>query len=245
MTVNRYIVITCAILHREICHCVAKSKNIVDIILQEKGLHDLQSEKMSGILQEVIDNIDCSRYDALLLGYGLCNNGLVNLHAPIPMVLPRAHDCITLLMGTKESYDKYFAENPGTYFKSSGWLERNFSEREDSIAQQLGMYKSYEGLVEEFGEDNADYLQSILGNWMSNYKKLAFINNGIGNVEGNRMTSQAYAEEKNWEYEEVQGDNRLIEKLIDGDWDEQEFLVVPPGSKIVASHDGGVVKFEH
>jgi len=243
---KRYVVVTCAILYREVCHCVAKSKNIVDIVVHEKGLHDLQSTKMTGILQETIDKIDHSKYDAILLCYGLCNNGLTNLHAPITMVLPRAHDCIALLLGSRKIYDEYFFDNPGTYFNSSGWLERNIStvDDEETIPQQLGMDKSYESFVEEYGEENAEYLHSILGNWLSNYKKVAFINNGMGDVEGNRLASQAFAKERDWEYEEVPGSICLIEQLINGSmssWDENDFLIIPPGKKIAATHDESIV----
>jgi len=38
-------------------------------------------------------------------------------------VVPRAHDCITLLLGSKERYAKLFGERPGTYWYSAGWLE--------------------------------------------------------------------------------------------------------------------------
>ncbi|MFV1980286.1 MAG: DUF1638 domain-containing protein [Rhodothermia bacterium] len=33
-------------------------------------------------------------------------------------VLPRAHDCITLLMGSRTRYLEYFKAHPGTYFRS-------------------------------------------------------------------------------------------------------------------------------
>ena len=244
MSVKRYVVISCAILHREVCYLVAKTKNIVDIIFKEKGLHDLKSEKMQLELQDVINQIDCNKYDAILLCYGLCNNGVVNLHAEIPLVIPRAHDCITLLMGARESYDKYFAENPGTYFHSSGWLERNESDNPESIGAQNSIGKSYEDFVDEYGEENADYLYSILGNWMNHYNKIAFINNGIGDVNRNRKISESFAVEKGWVFDEVLGNISLIKDLIDGNWNEKDFLVIPPGKKIVPSFDSCIVKYD-
>jgi len=237
----RYMIISCGVFYREVCHCIATSKNVVDVIFRDIALHDLKSTKMSNALQATIDQIDHSRYDAILLGYGLCNNGVANLRAPIPIVMPRAHDCITVLLGSKKAYDKYFAENPGTYFKSSGWLERDAGNKQDGITKQLGTDKSYESWIEEYGEENAEYLESILGNWKLNYKKMTFINNGIGDIENNRTATKAAAQEFGWEFEEVPGSPRLIEKLIAGDWNEDEFLVVPPNSKIVASYDAGVV----
>lgn len=47
----------------------------------------------------------------------------------------------------------------------------------------------------------------------------------------------AQAEEKGWLYGEVAGDTGLIRRLLNGEWDERECLVLPPGEQIVASHD--------
>ena len=43
---------------------------------------------------------------------------------PSPLVLPRAHDCITLLMGSRTEFERYFQDHPGVYYRSTGWVER-------------------------------------------------------------------------------------------------------------------------
>ena len=239
-TQKRYIVIACEILFREVCFCASKSKHIVDVVFQKKALHDIGEAEMYKALQNAVNQVDHKKYDAILLAYGLCNNGIKNLHAPIPMVVPRAHDCITLLMGSKEKYADYFASNPGAYYHSSGWLERNAHD-EGSVMHQLGIAKSYEEYVDEYGEENAEYLMSIFGNWLVNYTKVTFINNGIGNIKNNIAKSQAYAKDNNWGYEEVEGSISLIQRLVDGEWDEQDFLMIPPNNKIVPSNDTAIV----
>ena len=240
---KRFLVISCEILFREVCFCVSKSKNIIDVAFQNKGLHDIGEKEMSKILQNVINQTDCDKYSAILLCYGLCNNGIRDLHAPIPMVAPRAHDCITLLIGSKEKYTEYFTKNPGTFFHSSGWLERdtNPNETKGSVTQQLGMDKSYEEYADEFGEENAEYLMNMLGNWFINYKKVAFINNSIGDIENNRKKSKNFAENNNWDYEEIKGNVSLIERLIDGEWNESDFLIIPPNHKIEPSNDSNII----
>lgn len=72
---KRFRVIACEILYRELCLCAAKSKNIVDLTFLPKGLHDMGAAKMQKTLQEEIDKTQWDKYDAVLLGYGLCNNG--------------------------------------------------------------------------------------------------------------------------------------------------------------------------
>ena len=117
MKEHKYLMIACAVLARECYHCAAKSRNLIDLKIVEQGLHDIGEEKMSSALQSEIDAADQENYEAILLAYGLCNNGVRNLRADIPIILPRAHDCITLLMGSNTGYLKYFNEHPGTFFR--------------------------------------------------------------------------------------------------------------------------------
>ena len=101
--------IACEILYRELCAAVARSVNQVDVEFLPKGLHDIGQAGMSARLTEVLAAVDESQYDAVLFGYALCSNGLVGLTARrIPLVVPRAHDCITLFLGSKERYLDYF-----------------------------------------------------------------------------------------------------------------------------------------
>ena len=100
----------------------------------------------------------------------------------IPLVVPRAHDCITLFLGSKERYLDYFQKHPGVYFKTSGWIERGEGlnqYRQDSIEQQSGMTQTYEELVAKYGEDNAKFLYEQLCNMTRNYSGLTFIEMGI------------------------------------------------------------------
>ena len=48
-----------------------------------------------------------------------------------------------------------------------------------------------------------------------------------------------------WQYDEIQGDPSLIQRLVDGDWNEAEFLTVKPGEKIVEDRTNpGIIKAE-
>ena len=121
---KRFTLITCEVLFREVCLCASKCKNIVDITFMPKGLHDIGESRMSKELQDEIDRADGAKYEAILLCYALCNNGIRGLHSKLPIIAPRAHDCITLLLGSRRRYDSYFHENSGTFFNSPGWIER-------------------------------------------------------------------------------------------------------------------------
>jgi hypothetical protein len=237
--------IACEIMYRELCTAVARSTNLVDIEFLPKGLHDIGQAGMSGRLAEVLAAVDEVRYEAVLLGYGLCSNGLVGLTArSIPLVVPRAHDCITLFLGSKERYLEYFQGHPGVYFKTSGWIERGVGLHqgdEETTHSQSALAQSYEDLVARYGEDNAKFLFEELCN-MRHYAGLTFIEMGIEPDDRFQRQSEAEAETRGWKYEKIAGDMRLLQDLLDGPWDSDRYLVVPPGKRIASSFDHHVIK---
>jgi hypothetical protein len=240
--------IACEILYRELCATVARSVNQVDLEFLPKGLHDIGQEGMRSRLQDVLETVDETRYDAVMMGYGLCSNGLVGLAArKIPLVIPRGHDCITLFLGSKERYLEYFQNNPGTYFKTSGWIERGADLEQltpSSIQQKTGISWSYEDLVDRYGEDNAKYLYEELCNTLRNYGKLTYIEMGIEPDGRFEQHARQLAADRGWEYDKVRGDMALIHRLVDGPWDDGEFLFVRPGQSVAASFDDGVIRAE-
>jgi len=203
---------------------------------------------MSERIQAVLDEETPQEYDAVLFGYGLCNNGLVGLTArKTPVVIPRAHDCITLFLGSKERYMEYFNSHQGVYFETTGWLERGEGAGELSqlsIQRQIGMDMQYEELVRKYGEDNAKYLWETLCDTTHNYGQYTFIEMGIEpNDSFERMTKEK-ADEKGWTFEKIQGDMRLIWKLVNGEWDENEFLILQPGQRVTASYGEDIIRAE-
>jgi hypothetical protein len=237
--------IACEIMYRELCAAVARSVNLVDVEFLPKGLHDIGQAGMSGRLAEVLASVDQSRYEAILLGYGLCSNGLVGLRADsIPLVVPRAHDCITLFLGSKERYLDYFQGHPGVYFKTSGWIERGVGLHQgdqETTKSQSALPQSYEDLVDRYGEDNAKFLYEELCN-MRHYAGLTYIEMGIEPDDRFQRQSKEEAEARGWQYEKLAGDMQLLQGLLDGPWDDDRYLVVPPGMQIVPSFDQQVIR---
>ena len=241
---KRYKLIACEVLFREICYCASKCSNIIDIEFMEKSLHDIGKEKMSKKLQHELDKTDVEKYEAILLCYGLCNNGICNLHSSLPIVVPRAHDCITLLMGSKEKYKDYFDHNSGTFFYSPGWIERskNSSNTGENTPNTIGFLKSYEEYVEIYDEETAQYLIETLDDWLKNYRKCTFINTFVGHEDSFREISKQFSIERGWEYEEISGDTGLVYRLLNGDWNPEEFLILPPNGKIVPTYDNSIIR---
>lgn len=238
--------IGCEIVYRELCAVAARSVNQVDVEFLPKGLHDIGQAGMSQRLQELVAAVDETRYDAILLGYALCSNGLVGLTARrIPLIVPRAHDCITLFLGSKERYLDYFQKNPGVYFKTSGWIERGeglTQYHEDSIQRQAGMTQTFDELVAKYGEDNAQFLYEQLCNMTRNYTGLTFIEMGIEPDDRFERRAREEAVERGWDFTKLMGDMTLLQDLADGRWDDARFLTVPPGARVAASFDERIIK---
>lgn len=237
--------ISCSVFRREMEAAAERSPNQVDVTFLSMGLHEVGCAHMRESVQAALDAVTEADYDAILLGYGLCNNGIAGLRAgAIPLVIPRAHDCITLLMGSKERYLAYFHENPGVYFKSSGWIEQPGTSAELnqlSISQQNGLNDSYEELVAKYGEDNARYLQEQIGNQTRHYGQMTFIEMGIEPDDRFERQTREEARQRGWNYEKVRGTLSLIQRLLDGEWNEREFLVVPPGSSVAATYQEDII----
>lgn len=238
----RFQLISCEVLFREMCDAVAHSPHQVDVQFLSKGLHDLGGKAMRVELQKRID--EAGACDAVLLGYALCGNGLHGLEArTVPLVAPRAHDCIALLMGSRELYAEYFEANPGTYFRSTGWLERGKG------LQQLSMGKNPIGttlseLVERYGEENGRYLFEEFTRYQQHYRQLTYIESGLEPNGGFEAQAAAEAAERGWNFSKVRGNLDWLRRLVNGDWPEHDFLVVPPGGRMTASFDEQIIHIE-
>ncbi len=241
MTTNKRIcLISCEIFFREVCYFASRSKDILDVIFLPKGLHDLGGEKMQEILQKEIDKAEEKDYLKIILGYGLCNNGTVGLMAKkTQIIIPKAHDCITIFLGSKGKYKEYFFNNPGTYFHTSGWIERGEPEGQ-YFDSQLGPKQLLKDFIEKYGEENGKYLWEIL-NPEKNYSKIAYIKIDIPIFSDFQDLSKKIAKDKNWKWEEIKGDAKLLEKIVCGPYNKEEFLIIPPYHKIIATNDENII----
>jgi len=240
--------ISCEVLYREMCAAISHSPHQVDVEFLPKGLHDLGGPEMRARLQLIVDAVNPSRYDAIVFGYALCGNGVAGLISrALPVVIPRAHDCIALLMGCRDRYRDYFERHPGSYFRSTGWLERGEDLEQATlqfVRDKTGYGYTLEELIGRYGEDNGRYLFDQLNGYASKYRQLTYISTGLEPDDRFERQARTEAGRRGWEFDLVRGDLRLFEQLMGGDWDDADFLVVPPGWRVKASYDGGVIEKE-
>ncbi|MGO8717873.1 MAG: DUF1638 domain-containing protein [Acidobacteriaceae bacterium] len=239
-------VISCQVLTREMKQVVSSSPHAIDVEFLTMGLHDLGAS-MRPRLQERIDAADPEGFDAIVLGYALCGRGTEGLRAgKTQLVLPRAHDCIGLLMGDRHLYQAYFDSHSGVYYRSPGWLKfqtpgQILEQVGASTGKMLGERRSREEFIAQYGEENGNYLFEQFNAFRRHYSQLTYISPGVQSEDVFRDQARAEAKKEGWRFEEIQGSLSLLQRLVNGEWDSADFLIVPPGATIRGSLGQSIV----
>ncbi len=166
----------------------------------------------------------------VVLGYGLCGNGLLGLQAGRHRLLvPRADDCVAVLLGSRQEYLDRFQAEPGTYYLTRGWLEAGHD--------PLGEFEAY---CERFDGETAAWL---LDQQYLHYRRLALVTHSQADLEACRPRARqvaAFCQRWGMAFEEVAGSERLLNKLL---WIaaghepvDDEFVVVEPGGSLSFDH---------
>ncbi|HUT20751.1 MAG TPA: DUF1638 domain-containing protein [Anaerolineae bacterium] len=191
-------------------------------------------------------------YDAIAMVYGLCGQSTAGLIArDVPLVIPRAHDCITLFLGDRRRYGEAFREQPGTYWYALDYAERSdgsmaLGAEADAGESGFEVQDAYREYVEKYGQDNADYLMEVMGAWQKHYSRASLIEMGVGDSTRVEARARALAEQRGWAFQRVEGDLVLIRRLLDGEWASgsgsgDDFLIVPPGQQVRMTYDIDVI----
>lgn len=236
--------LACEALARVVYLCAAHSPHIVDVELFRLGLHRDPAD-LRGRLQKQIDAAVGQGYDAVVMAYGLCGQSTAGLTArDVPLVVPRAHDCITLFLGDRARYQDQFENHPGTYWYALDYVERAGS---SGTALSLGsdvdvdINAVYQEYVDKYGKDNADYLMEVMGAWRKHYQRAAFIDMGIGDSAAVEAQTQDEAARRGWTFDRLAGDLVLVRRLLNGDWNE-DLMVLQPGQQVMMSYDHEVIR---
>lgn len=249
----RYKLIGCKIFEREIASVIYQCKNQIDITLLQQKLHD-RPETLKKIIQTEIDAIDAGNhrysnttvyhpFDAILLGYGLCTGVVTELSSKkYHLVIPRVHDCISLFMGDRKKYEEYYKTHTSTFYYTPGFVECCDVIKLDNHWDHVFHFhlKRHNG-----NEQKARRLVEIEKSLTKNYNSVTYIKwKDLPFPEYEEKVSRM-AKEKNWTYNLIEGNNTLLKKLVDGEWDDKNFLVVPPGHYATESYDEDVITLEY
>ena len=193
------------------------------VTFMDYGLHRVPS-KMTWTLQDAIDSVE--EPSLVVLGYGLCGNGLNGIKAGRhTLLVPRTDDCIAILLGSRQAYVREFEAMPGTYYLSKGWLE--------SGSHPLKEYQEYS---EKYGPTEAEWL---MDQQYQHYERLVLVTHSEADMDKYRPQAQEvarYCERWGMRYQEILGSDDYVRRLVEVtealDRADGDFLVIPPGGEI-------------
>ncbi len=233
--------IGCAVLMRQVSFLVASSKSIVHTYFLEQGLHETP-EKLRDEIQKTIEHIEqvqlnftkyVQKYDAIVLAYGLCSNGILGLRAKtLPLIVPRCDDCIALFLGSQEKYLDIFNSNNGIYWYNKAWCENT------AMPSKELYEKYYAEYTEQYDEDTANYLMQATHGWRENYENVYFIKSAVFDDNAEQNTTKQICKDFNWNYIEVDENLDFLKCLTDGNFNSEKFAVCKPGQEFVAEYTG-------
>ena len=215
------LIIACRVMQHELDSLRQQYKDMqdqdIEICYMDQNLH-LTPEKMSGLIQEQID-ARADTAQSIVLGYGLCSNGIVGVTARKQHIyIPRVHDCITLLLGSRQAYFEAFRKRAGTYYLTPGWVAEEkdpLGMAEHAYGPKMGQEMAVWGIREE----------------LKHYTHIVLINTGAGDMEKVRKRAKANAAFLGKVYEEVSGSTSYFEKLLFGPYDTEDFVCLGPGQR--------------
>jgi hypothetical protein len=241
MTHLQLSVIACPSLQPELEMLAAKCGSTISFQRLEMGLHERSADELRLALQLAIDQTE--EGDAIAIGYGLCNRGVIGLKARhLPLVLPRSHDCIGILLGSSKRYLGELEKQPGTYFQSAGWLKCTRDARQPEFTFGPNSNVSYERLVSLYGEEAASYLSEQFEGFTRHYRRLAYIASPVDAASQWEQQARDIAAKRNWNYVRLEGDPSWLERLLTGAWNDDEFLIVRPGESVALTADDRLIE---
>jgi hypothetical protein len=229
-------VVCCAVLEEEVRTLIPKSSRIAAIRVLPQGLHSTPT-LLRQRLQETIDELECSSpAQVITLVYGLCSRGTEGVVARrARLVLPRAHDCITLLLGSRQRYAEYVRGHPGTYWYSPGWNRHHLPPGQERFRAALEEYRK------RFSEEDAQYLMETEQAWFTQYDRATYVHLGLADPTDDVTYTRRCADWLGWSFDQQHGDPQLLKELIAGPWDDERFLVLEPGETATMTADDRIV----
>ncbi len=235
---SKTLCIACGVFRSDLKEILKDGRRNIDVEYLPGGLHR-EPKRLKLEVQKSIDEA-ASIYGRIIVLYGLCGQGIVGIKSGSrTLVLPKAHDCISLFLGGTEEYRKQFSHAPGTYYISAGWYEEQIQPKGVKVRypEEYVDTENPEELERRFGEENARNITDFLDSWKKNYSRAVYIDSGSDDEAKYEAHAKALAAENDWEYEKLSGSRKMILHSLDAVESDDLALVVPPGHELY--HDTG------
>ncbi len=207
-------VIACAVMEEELLAIVPK--HTVEFKFVTMGLH-LHPQRLHAELERLLQNL--AGYDRAILGFGLCGGASNGLQAgAVPLSIPRVHDCIPAFFGANERFHQLRTANLGTFYLSGGWLEGEHS-----------LLTDYERVAKKHGPQKA---MQTFRTIFDSYNRILYIRTGHPRERETMTKSRELAKLLQLKFEVIDGSYDLFEKIVNGPWDDHNFINIQPGETI-------------
>lgn len=185
------------------------------VVWLNRKYHDEPSVMRSHIL-ETLAALP-AQTDTVLVAMGFCGGSWDHIEAPLRMVIPRVDDCISLLLHTDDQFHPNLKQMGHMYML-------------DADPDKFSPERMFESLSERYDPEMA---KCIFDMWFENYRFLDVIDTHLADCYSEAFVEQAQrsADLIGCDLDYTPGSNRLLEKLMRGQWDDQ-FIVAEPGRPV-------------
>ena len=191
------------------------------VVNLDRRLH-AEPKRMRSSILETLEALPPS-CETVLAAMGYCGGSWNHIPLSRRVVIPKVDDCITLLLHTDDTPHGNLKEAGHMYFRDCDTGAYSIEGMKEEICRTYGM---------EFGT-------SIFGSWFQNYTNADIIDTGVYDCYSEEYVTEA---QKNADLIRcslgyVEGSNRILEKLVSGQWDAQ-FIVLESGQEMTEQDFG-------
>ena len=125
----------------------------------------------------------------------------------------------------------------GSFYYTQGWLDLGIDLGQSDIERKRSEYmEKYED------EDTVEYLLEMDREMLKHYRYLTYI--AWPGMHNERSASQAgeLAQKSSLELLHYEGSSRLMADFVNGNWNEEDFLILRPGEVLQPSYDSRIIK---
>jgi hypothetical protein len=231
------LLLACAVFEQEIALLTREARHIRETRWFEMGLHDCPDRLRRKLQAEIAAVGDRQDIEAVVLAYGLCGRGTAGLQARgRKLVIPRAHDCITLFLGSKERYAQHHRACPASYYYTPGW---NRARRVPGPDRLTALQTE---LAQRFDPEEVAFLIAAEREQWSQPSTAFYLDLGTPNAELEADYARRCADWLGWKYERRRGDATLLHDLLWGNWDAERFQIVEPGLRLEQAMDDSILR---
>ena len=209
------VILSCSSLLLHVEAAQTKMHTRFPVVNLDRRLH-AEPKRMRSSILETLEALPPS-CETVLAAMGYCGGSWNHIPLSRRVVIPKVDDCITLLLHTDDTPHGNLKEAGHMYFRDCDTGAYSIEGMKEEICRTYGM---------EFGT-------SIFGSWFQNYTNADIIDTGVYDCYSEEyvIEAQKNADLIRCSLGYVEGSNRILEKLVSGQWDAQ-FAVLESGQEM-------------